>query len=140
MNILKMNIEEDFKMNKSDETNKDLENKNVNTNIEKKELIKNLISFQLTLKVNLDISSYQHSYDEFLIVNHKLSNDNIGLLFHKKLIIVSLKSFQIIKIIESNNEQLISPLKDMIGNDFVDFIELNNSNIVIWTSNVFFDL
>ena len=132
-----MHIEEDIKMNKKDEINTDFGTKDIKANIEEKELNKNPNSFQLILKVNLDISSYKRSYFEFLMKIHKLSNNTIGLLFHKKLIIVSLKSFQIIKIIEPNYQQSNSPLCCIIGNDFIDFIELENSNIVIWTSNDF---
>ena len=76
----------DIEMNQKDGINPDLGNKNINNNYEDKKSEDNPISFQLILKVNLEcLLPCNYSYDEHLKKIHKLSNDNIGLLFNKRL-------------------------------------------------------
>jgi len=97
----------------------------------------NPISFELVQKVDLSflLNTWAINIKANLITIHELSNKNLGILLKEKLIIISHKRFKTIKIIEPNYKELYSS-KDTMGNEFVDFIELKNSNIVLWTSNV----
>jgi len=106
-------------------------------NNEYKKSVINPISFELIQKVDLRSLLDTDTFNPIgnLISIHELSNKNIGILFDEKLIIISHKTFKTIKIIEPNDDEL-NTNKEMTGNAFVDFIELKNCNIVIWTSNV----
>ena len=132
-----MDNKKDIKMNQKDGINLNLGNKNINNNCEDKKSEDNPTSFQLILKVNLkSLLPCSYSYDEYLKKIHILSNDNIGFLFNTRLIIISFKSFQKIKDINPFFDELNSSKNNITGNEFVDFIELNNFDIAIWTSNV----
>ena len=72
---------------------------------------------------------------DYIKTIHEVSNKNVAILLCKKLIIISYKTFKTIEIIEPKYQELNSN-KTIIGNEFVDFIEINNSDIVLWTSNV----
>jgi len=95
------------------------------------------ISFELIQKVNLKFLINTNIYidrGKFKKI-HELSNKNLGILLGEKLIIISHKTFQTIKIIEPNYNELRSKY-NIIQNQFIDFIELKNCDIVLWTSSV----
>ena len=69
---------------------------------------------------------------------HEFSNKNLGILLEKKLIIISHKTFKTNKIIEPKGFEILSSNENFIGNEFVDFIELKNYDIVIWASNIIY--
>ena len=97
----------------------------------------NPISFELIQKVDLKflINTNIISDRGQLQKIHELSNKHLGILLSEKLIIISHKTFKTIKIIEPSYDDLRSKY-NCIRNEFVDFIELKNCNIVLWTSNV----
>ena len=98
----------------------------------------NIISFQLIQKVELPfLTSFYYNSHEDLVKIHELSNKAFGILFENKLVIFSTKIFKKIKIIEPKNEEKYS-LGNFYSynNKFIDFLELKNSNIVLWTSNI----
>ena len=101
----------------------------------KEEIIQYPSTFQLMLKVDLHYL-LDDNFDFGSLENiHELSNKNLGILLGGKLIIISPKSFKEIKIIEPRYDERCS--KSLYcNNKFIDFIELNNSDIVIWTSNI----
>ena len=111
--------------------NEKCENKTIN---EKDEIINKQVlnpsSFELVQKV--DLSFLIPNYSKII---HELSSLNLGILLEKKLIIISQKTFKTIKIIKPSIYELKSN-HDTIGYEFVDFIELKNCNIILWTSNV----
>ena len=94
--------------------------------------------FQLMLKVDLNYLIDQNFFNDLgrLKIIHELSNKNLGILLGGKLIFISPKSFREIKIIEPTFEERYSKYY-LCHNILIDFIELNNSDIVIWTSNIF---
>jgi hypothetical protein len=125
---------------KEENINKDLTNsvnENSKANDENKKSIINPISFELVQKVDLSflLDTNIINIKDNLITIHELSNKNIGFLLSEKLIIISHKTFKTIKIINPDSKELRSNI-DSLGNKFVDFIELKNCGIVIWTSNV----
>ena len=128
-------------INKKEEiVNKDLissVNGNIITNNENKTLVINPISFELIQKVDLRFLLNTNIFGSrgSVITIHELSNENLGILLDEKLIIITHKTFKTIKIIEPNYNEIHSS-KEITGNGFVDFIELKNCDIVIWTSNV----
>jgi len=128
-------------INKKEEiVNKDLissVNGNIITNNENKTLVINPISFELIQKVDLRFLLNTNIFGSrgSVITIHELSNKNLGILLDEKLIIITHKTFKTIKIIEPNYNEIHSS-KEITGNRFVDFIELKNCDIVIWTSNV----
>jgi len=128
-------------INKKEEiVNKDLissVNGNIITNNENKTLVINPISFELIQKVDLRFLLNTNIFGSrgSVITIHELSNENLGILLDEKLIIITHKTFKTIKIIEPNYNEIHSS-KEITGNRFVDFIELKNCDIVIWTSNV----
>ena len=95
------------------------------------------ISFELIQKIDLKFLINPNNFsDGGKLKNiHELSNGNLGILLGEKLIIVSQKTFKTIKVIEPSYHELISK-HNFIRNEFVDFIELKNSDIVLWTSSV----
>ena len=95
------------------------------------------ISFELIQNVDLKflINKNIFSSGGRLKIIHELSNKNLGILLSEKLVIVSHKTFKTIKIIKPSYDELRSEYNS-IRNEFVDFIELKNYDIVLWTSNV----
>ena len=122
---------------KRDENEKSLENKNQKENCENEELTINPYAFQLNLKVDLsDLLCYRNSDYGCFKTMHILSNNKYGIVIGQCLIIISDISFKIIKVIKPNYQEFRS-VRDNIYNDKIDdFIELNNSDIVIWSPNV----
>ena len=106
--------------------------------IASKESLKYPSKFQLMLKVDLNYLIDQTFFNDLgrLKIIHELSNKNLGILLGGKLIFISPKSFREIKIIEPTYEERYSKYY-LCRNILIDFIELNNSDIVIWTSNIF---
>ncbi len=124
--------------NKANNEKKEIINKDlINSVNENKKSIINHISFELIQKVNLRflLDTNIINIKGNLITIHELSNENIGFLLSDKLIIIFHKEFKTIKIIEPSYNELRSD-KTILGNKIVDFIELKNCDIVIWTSNV----
>ena len=124
--------------------NKKCENKEIDEKEEiiDKDLIKSgnekiPISFELIQKVDLKflINKDIFSSGGKLKIIHELSNKNLGILLGEKLIIVSHKTFKTIKIIRPSYDELRSKY-NFIRNEFIDFIELKNSDIVLWTTSV----
>ena len=97
----------------------------------------NPTSFELIQKVDLKtlINTNIFSNGGKLKKIHELSNQNLGILLDEKLIIICSKTFKTIKIIEPDRSEIVSK-KSFMGNKFIDFIELKNCDIVLWTSNV----
>ena len=138
-----MDIEFDknLKINKKEEIIQDDFNpskiENNKENISYEESLKYPSSFQLMLKVDLnDLLNSNFSSDFGRLEKiHELSNKNLGVLLDEKLIIISPKSFKEIKKIEPTYEERYSK-NIFCQNKFIDFLELNNSDIVMWTSNI----
>ena len=128
-------------MNEKEEIiNKDIinsVNENLKKNDENKKSILNPTSFEIVQKVDLCflLDTNIINIKGNLITIHELSNENIGFLLSEKLIIISHKTFKTIKIIKPNSTELRSKY-NCIRNEFVDFIELKNCNIVLWTSSI----
>ena len=124
--------------------NKKCENKEIDEKDEiiDKDLIKSgneiiPISFELIQKVDLKFLINTNIFSDvgkFKII-HELSNENLGILLGEKLMIVSHKTFKLIKTIEPSYNELTSKY-NYIRNKFVDFIELKNCDIVLWTTSV----
>ena len=138
-----MNIEsnENATIYKKEEIIEDFFNNSKNENNEKniadKESPIYPSKFQLDLKIDLNYlvgNDFLNSLTDLRII-HELSNENLAILLGGKLVIISPKSFKEIKIIEPDHNERCTK-KNSIGNDFIDFIELSNSDILIWTSNV----
>ena len=99
------------------------------------------ISFEFVQKVDL-ANYYDNNYNSSCKIIHELSNEKLGILFDNKLIVISTKTFKEIKIIKPSYDELNSN-REISGNKLlVDFKELKNSGIVLWTSNVilFYDV
>ena len=113
-------------------------NKNETKIIKNKEEEKiNPLKFQLNVKVNLNnlLDSDILNDAGRLLSIHQLSNKNLGILLGGKLIIISHISYKTIKIIEPNYKER-NTIHNSFGNKFIDFKELKNSDIIIWSSNI----
>lgn len=126
-------INDKIELNNDGLINNEKENFNKNNEINNSIDIMNPLSFELIHKV--DLRHLSPGYNDFCKIIHVLSKKRLGLLSQNKLKIISLKSFKEIKIIQPNYNQLYSK-RDILGNDFIDFKELKNQNIILWTSNV----
>ena len=115
------------------------ENKEIiSKNDENKKLFQNNFVLELIFKIDLNnLLDHYHflNNSSYVIAIHELSNKNFGILLSKRLTIISPISFKTIKTISPFYEEMHS--SNFMGrNDFIDFIELNNNYIIIWTSNV----
>ena len=116
--------------------NNDLNNLKNNINkeaYESKESIISSLSFELALKVDFKYFLFEKLGS--LVTIHELSNKNLGILLAGRLIIITPNLFKIIKTIQPRYKEFHS-VKQTSEDKFIDFIELNNSDIVIWTSKV----
>ena len=123
---------EKYKNKEIDEKEEIIDKDLINSGNEKIPILFELIQkIDLKFLINTDIFS---SGDRLKII-HELSNKNFGILLSEKLIIVSHKTFKTIKIIRPSYDELRSEYNS-IWNEFVDFIELKNCDIVLWITSV----
>lgn len=80
---------------------------------------------------NIDLYKIgENTYRNYIIIVHEISNKKIGVLFNYFLLIYSLNNFKLLQMIEhdfkSQNED------DIYNFELIDFIELQNGNLVLW--------
>jgi len=105
------------------------DNKKATTNIDEKE--NKTLSFALNNKLNFN--------DRKIIKIKELSNNRIGILFVHLLSIYSSKTFKKINEIKLDNTLFKNSEKDEKNSDnkneiVIDFIELKNLDLVLWTT------